>query len=70
MDDVADPLEYLEAEELVKDMAALSDTLHRTISQVVLYGVDIQTVADIEGVDVNTIYQRIHQAKKELNNGR
>ena len=66
-DDVHDPLEYLEAEQLIPELGALSPLLYNTLRDYVL-GKTPEEIAEDQGVDANTIYQRIHQAKKEITN--
>jgi len=67
-DDVHDPVEYLEAEELVERLEGLSPLLKKTLGQYI-DGIPIEEMAAVDWTDENTIYQRIHQAKKEILNG-
>lgn len=69
LDDVHDPLDYISAEELISRFGELSPLLYNTLRDYV-EGSSVEEIAAKQGVDPNTIYQRIHQAKKELQDGR
>ena len=53
--EACDPLEEMEMLELLADVADLSDPLYRTMSALIK-GAKPETVASIEGVNVNVIY--------------
>lgn len=58
-----DPLELLIALEEYEDSVKVLSPLLRATLELLIRGVPVAVVADREGVAENTIYQRIHQAK-------
>ena len=68
-DDCHDPLEYLAAEEVFDKIDALSPLLRSTLTRYV-EGADVSDIAASDGVDVNTVYQRVWKAKQEITDGR
>lgn len=63
----ADPLDILMGtEDMHNKLKLLSPLLLQTLIRVFLDGMPVAELAAWEGVEVNVIYQRIHQAKKIL----
>lgn len=63
----ADPMEIYQAwEDMTRRLAELTDVLQGTIVKVYMEGKTPQEVAIEEGEDSNTIYARVHRAKKQL----
>ena len=69
MDDVRDPLEYMAAEDLIKRIRGLSPLLRYALERYIM-GVPVEDLAQEESITENAVYQRIHQAKKEIVDGR
>lgn len=65
---VASPLddELSTIEEVKERFSTLSPLLERTLVRVVLEGASPEEVAEEEEVSANTIYQRVWQAKKQI----
>lgn len=62
-----DPSYIMEAEEELEGfLYGLSDTNRRTFERLYLDGLTPQELADEEGVDRNTINQRVHNIKQQL----
>lgn len=69
-DDVDDPIQYVEMELMYQRVDDLSPLLAQTMELLLVEGLNPQEVADKLGLEPNTVYQRIWQAKKEIQDGR